>query len=55
MGDFFSLAFLDTIRDKVLPGLWPMVAALVACAVLVPLAIRISRRTGLMAITSSRE
>ena len=54
MGDFFSLAFLDTIRDKVLPGLWPMVAALVACAVLVPLAIRISRRTGLMAMPGGR-
>jgi UDP-GlcNAc:undecaprenyl-phosphate GlcNAc-1-phosphate transferase len=54
VGDFFSLAFLDTLRDKVLPGLWPLLAAMLICALLVPLAIRISRRTGLMAVPGGR-
>ncbi len=37
-----------------LPGLWPLLAALVFCAVLVPVAIRVSRRTGLMAVPGGR-
>jgi UDP-GlcNAc:undecaprenyl-phosphate GlcNAc-1-phosphate transferase len=54
LGDFFSLAFLETLRDKVLPGLWPMLVALVICALLVPVAIWASRRTGLMAMPGGR-
>jgi UDP-GlcNAc:undecaprenyl-phosphate GlcNAc-1-phosphate transferase len=54
LGDFFSLTFLETLRDKVLPGLWPLLVALAVCAVLVPLAIRISRRTGMVAVPGGR-
>jgi UDP-GlcNAc:undecaprenyl-phosphate GlcNAc-1-phosphate transferase len=38
----------------VLPGLWPLLVALAACALLVPLAIRISRRTGIVAVPGGR-
>ena len=54
MGDFFSVTFLETLRDKVLPGLWPLLVALAVCALLVPLAIRISRRTGIVAVPGGR-
>jgi UDP-GlcNAc:undecaprenyl-phosphate GlcNAc-1-phosphate transferase len=54
LGDFFSIAFLITLRDKVLPGLWPLLVALAVCAILVPLAIRISRRTGIVAVPGGR-
>src|SRR5260370_20896831 len=48
------MTFLETLRDKVLPGLWPLLVALAACALLVPLAIRISRRTGIVAVPGGR-
>jgi UDP-GlcNAc:undecaprenyl-phosphate/decaprenyl-phosphate GlcNAc-1-phosphate transferase len=54
VSDFFSIAFLVTLRDKVLPGLWPLLVALAVCAILVPLAIRISRRTGIVAVPGGR-
>jgi UDP-GlcNAc:undecaprenyl-phosphate GlcNAc-1-phosphate transferase len=54
LGDFFSVTFLETLRDKVLPGLWPLLVALAVCAVLVPLAIRVSRRTGIVAVPGGR-
>jgi len=54
LGDFFSVTFLETLRDKVLPGLWPRLVALVVCAVLVPAAIQISRRTGIVAVPGGR-
>ncbi len=54
MGDFFSLTFLETLRDKVLPGLWPLLVALAVCAVMVPLAIRLSKRTGIVAVPGGR-
>jgi len=54
VSDFFSIAFLVTLRDKVLPGLWPLLVALLVCAVLVPLAIQVSRRTGMMAVPGGR-
>jgi UDP-GlcNAc:undecaprenyl-phosphate GlcNAc-1-phosphate transferase len=54
VSDFFSIAFLVTLRDKVLPGLWPLLVAAAVCAVLVPLAIRMSRRTGMMAVPGGR-
>ncbi len=54
MGDFFSLTILETLRDRVLPGLWPLLVALVVCAVLVPVAIRISKRTGIIAVPGGR-
>ncbi|HSS94997.1 MAG TPA: MraY family glycosyltransferase [Candidatus Dormibacteraeota bacterium] len=54
MSDFFSVTFLETLRDRVLPGVWPLLAAMVLCALLVPVAIRVSRRTGLMAVPGGR-
>jgi UDP-GlcNAc:undecaprenyl-phosphate GlcNAc-1-phosphate transferase len=54
VSDFFSITFLETVRDKVLPGLWPLIAAMVLCALLVPLAILVSKRTGLMAVPGGR-
>ena len=54
MSDFFSLTFLETLRDKVLPGLWPLLVAMLVCALLIPVAIRASRRTGLMAMPGGR-
>ena len=54
MSDFFSITFLETLRDKVLPGLWPLLVAMLVCAVLVPVAIRASRRIGLMAVPGGR-
>jgi len=54
LGDFFSLTFLETLRERVLPGLWPLLVALVACALLVPLVIRLSRRTGMLAVPGGR-
>src|SRR5260370_16141550 len=52
--DFFIVTFLETRRERVLPGLWPLLAAFVVCVVVVPLAIRLSRRTGLMAEPGGR-
>ncbi len=54
MSDFFSITFLETLRDKVLPGLWPLLVAMLVCALLIPVAIRASRRTGLMAVPGGR-
>ena len=54
MSDFFSITFLDTLRDKVLPGLWPLLVALALCAIFVPVAIWVSRRTGMMAVPGGR-
>jgi UDP-GlcNAc:undecaprenyl-phosphate/decaprenyl-phosphate GlcNAc-1-phosphate transferase len=54
LSDFFSVTFLETLRDKVLPGLWPLLVALAVCAVLVPLAIRLSGRTGIVAVPGGR-
>src|SRR5712692_6210222 len=47
-------AVLDSIHERALPGLWPLLAAFVICAVVVPLAIQLSRRTGLMAEPGGR-
>lgn len=54
MGDFFSITFLETLRDKVLPGLWPLIVAMAVCAALVPVAILVSRRAGLLAMPGGR-
>jgi UDP-GlcNAc:undecaprenyl-phosphate GlcNAc-1-phosphate transferase len=52
--DFFSIDSLIAIRDHLLPGLWPLLVAFALCAVAVPLMIRLSRRTGIMAMPSER-
>jgi len=54
LSDFFSITFLETLRDKVLPGLCPLLVATFLCALLVPVAIRLSKRTGLMALPGGR-
>jgi UDP-GlcNAc:undecaprenyl-phosphate GlcNAc-1-phosphate transferase len=47
--DFFGGNALVNLRDHLLPGLWALLVAFVLCIVLVPLMIRLARRTGLMA------
>jgi len=52
--DFFGTSALHSLRDHLLPGLWPLLAALAICAVAVPGAIWLSRRTGLIAQPGGR-
>jgi UDP-GlcNAc:undecaprenyl-phosphate GlcNAc-1-phosphate transferase len=54
LSDFFGGGALESLRDHLLPGLWPLLVAFVVCALLVPLAIRLSRRTGLIAEPGGR-
>lgn len=54
MTDFFSADALKSLRDHLLPGLWPFLVALVVCAVVVPFAIRLSRRYGWIAEPGGR-
>ena len=54
MTDFFADGALASLRDHLLPGLWPLLVAFAVCALLVPLAIRLSRRTGLIAEPGGR-
>jgi len=52
--DFFSGDALINLRDRLLPGLWPLLVALVICAMAVPLVIRLSPRLGVIAMPSDR-
>jgi len=52
--DFFETSALSSLRDHLLPGLWPLLAALAICALAVPAAIALSRRTGLVAQPGGR-
>jgi UDP-GlcNAc:undecaprenyl-phosphate/decaprenyl-phosphate GlcNAc-1-phosphate transferase len=54
LNDFFSGAALTNLAEHELPGLWTFVAAALLCAVLVPLAIRLSRRLGVVATPGGR-
>lgn len=54
MSDFFSVEFLEILRDRVLPGVWPLLLAFVVCVLAVPLMIRLSRRTGMLAMPGGR-
>ncbi|GAC1476585.1 MAG: MraY family glycosyltransferase [Candidatus Dormibacteraceae bacterium] len=54
MTDFFGGDALFNLRDRLLPGLWPLLVALVVCAIAVPLVIRLSRRIGVIAMPSER-
>src|ERR1700674_2027938 len=54
MSDFFGGSALQNLRDHLLPGLWPLAVAFVVCALAVPLMIRISRSTGMMALPGER-
>jgi UDP-GlcNAc:undecaprenyl-phosphate GlcNAc-1-phosphate transferase len=52
--DFFGGGALISLRDHLLPGLWPMLVAFAVCALVVPVAIVLSRRTGLIAQPGGR-
>jgi UDP-GlcNAc:undecaprenyl-phosphate/decaprenyl-phosphate GlcNAc-1-phosphate transferase len=52
--DFFGGDALLNIRNHLLPGLWPLLVAFGVCAVMVPLMIVVSRRTGLIAQPGGR-
>ena len=54
MTDFFGGDALFNLRDRLLPGLWPLLLALVFCAVAVPVMIRLSRRFDVIAMPSER-
>jgi UDP-GlcNAc:undecaprenyl-phosphate GlcNAc-1-phosphate transferase len=53
-GDFFSNAALISLRDHLLPGLWPFLVAFVVCVLAVPIAIRLSHRYGVIAEPGGR-
>jgi UDP-GlcNAc:undecaprenyl-phosphate GlcNAc-1-phosphate transferase len=52
--DFFSINSLIAIRDHLLPAVWPLVFAFAITGILVPVAIWLSRRLGVMAIPGER-
>ncbi len=54
MGDFFDASAMSSIRAHVLPGVWPLLVAFAVCALVVPLMIWLSPRTGLMARPGGR-
>ena len=54
MTDFFGGGALVSLRDHLLPGLWPLLLAFAVCALVVPVAIVLSRRTGLIAEPGGR-
>jgi UDP-GlcNAc:undecaprenyl-phosphate GlcNAc-1-phosphate transferase len=54
VSDFFGGDAIVNLRDHLLPGLWPLLLALGFCVVAVPLAIRLSRRFGVMAMPGGR-
>ena len=54
MTDFINGGALTSLRDHLLPGLWPLLVALVVCAAFVPIAMWLSRRTGLIAEPGGR-
>jgi len=52
--DWFTDQALASITAHLLPGLWPLLVALVVCAAVTPLAIRLSPRLGLIAQPGGR-
>jgi UDP-GlcNAc:undecaprenyl-phosphate GlcNAc-1-phosphate transferase len=52
--DFINSDALNSLRDHLLPGLWPALLGFGVCAALVPLAIFLSRRTRLIAEPGGR-
>ncbi|HYM67506.1 MAG TPA: MraY family glycosyltransferase [Patescibacteria group bacterium] len=54
MTDVFNGEALQSLRDHLLPGLWPLLVAFAVCALFVPIAIVLSRRTGLIARPGGR-
>ncbi|HEY0829566.1 MAG TPA: MraY family glycosyltransferase [Candidatus Dormibacteraeota bacterium] len=54
MTDFFSDQALTSITEHLLPGLWPLLVASAVCVLVVPVAIRLSRRYGWIAQPGGR-
>lgn len=54
LNDFISTDSITSLRDHVLPGLWPFLLAFAVCVLVVPIAIRLSRRFGLIADPGGR-
>ncbi len=54
MTDFISAESLNSLRDHLLPGLWPFLVAAAVCIVVVPVAIALSRRFGWIAEPGGR-
>lgn len=54
MTDFFGGDALINLRDRLVPGVWPLLIALVVCVIAVPLMIRLSPRLGVIAMPSER-
>jgi UDP-GlcNAc:undecaprenyl-phosphate GlcNAc-1-phosphate transferase len=54
LNDFFGGSALVNLKDHLLPGLWPLLVAFAVCAIVVPLMIRLSRRSGIMAEPGGR-
>jgi UDP-GlcNAc:undecaprenyl-phosphate GlcNAc-1-phosphate transferase len=52
--DFFGDGALINLRDHLLPGLWPLLAAFAICAAAVPVMIRLAPRLGVIAMPSDR-
>jgi len=52
--DFFDSQALASLRDHLLPGLWPLAVAFAGCALFAPVAILLSRRAGLIAEPGGR-
>jgi UDP-GlcNAc:undecaprenyl-phosphate/decaprenyl-phosphate GlcNAc-1-phosphate transferase len=51
--DFLGVDAITNLRE-LLPGVWTLLVAFAVCAVMVPVMIRISRATGLMAVPGGR-
>ncbi|HVH63580.1 MAG TPA: MraY family glycosyltransferase [Candidatus Dormibacteraeota bacterium] len=54
MNDFISAPSLQSLREHLLPGLWPFALAFLVCALVVPFAIVLSRRFGWIAEPGGR-
>src|SRR5258708_36149402 len=54
MTDFFGGGALTSLRDHLLPGLWPLLVGFAVCALVGPVEMVLSRRTGLIAQPGGR-
>jgi UDP-GlcNAc:undecaprenyl-phosphate GlcNAc-1-phosphate transferase len=52
--DFFGGGALISLRDHLLPGLWTLLVAFAVCALVTPFAVRLSRRTAMIAEPGGR-
>jgi UDP-GlcNAc:undecaprenyl-phosphate/decaprenyl-phosphate GlcNAc-1-phosphate transferase len=54
LNDFFGGEALTNVTEHLLPGVWPFLAAVLVCVIVVPFAIRLSYRYGLLAQPGGR-